>query len=238
MIARNIYRLFAVWEVRTEKYFPEVLEAARDRRSRTLLRPRENIFQYGPTWTVNNLFIFFDICFIKFQCCEFFLRSVVFVTFDNNLSKNTTHTTTYALKKDENSKKGPFFLYNGDFLVNKQIMKVNGLKNFHFHCYFPIITCLNCSFDMHAAINLLFDKHLIFYGFKCIKMLNSAPKLCLNRLSKYIFSISLFQIRFYILIFVFIGEFLRIYICFLNTASRDVCIFRNFCLFSCILLLL
>ena len=30
----NIYRLFAVWEVRTEKYFPEVLEAARDRRSR------------------------------------------------------------------------------------------------------------------------------------------------------------------------------------------------------------
>ena len=54
----NIYRLFAVWEVRTEKYFPEVLEAPETEGRGTLLRPRENIFQYGPTWTVNNLFIF------------------------------------------------------------------------------------------------------------------------------------------------------------------------------------
>ena len=30
----NIYRLFAVWEVRAEKYFPEVSEEARDWRSR------------------------------------------------------------------------------------------------------------------------------------------------------------------------------------------------------------
>ena len=69
-------------------------------------------------------------------------------------------------------------------------------------------------------------------------MLNSVPKLCLNRLLKYIFSIALLQIRFYILIFVFNGEFSRIYVYFLNTASREVCISRNSCLYSCILLLL
>ena len=63
--------------------------------------------------------------------------------------------------------------------------------------------------------------------YKCIKKLNSAPKLCLNFISKYIFLIALFQIWFYILIFVFKGIFLRIHVYFLNTDSRDVCISRN-----------
>ena len=85
-------------------------------------------------------------------------------------------------------------------------------------------------------MNLLFVKHLISYGFKCIKNLNSVPKLCLNRLSKYGFSIALFQIRFYIQIFAFKRTFLRIYVYFQNTASCDVCISGNFCLYSRILL--
>ena len=43
-ILGNIYRLFAVWEVRTEKYFPEVLEAARDRRSRDATKTEGKYF--------------------------------------------------------------------------------------------------------------------------------------------------------------------------------------------------
>ena len=134
------------------------------------------------------------------------------------------------------TRKVHLFRYNGHFLVNKQIIKVNGLKNFHFHCYFSIITCLKCHFGTYAAMNLLFEKHLISYGFKYIKNLNPVPKLCLNRLSKYSFSIALFQIRFYIQIFAFKGTFLRMYVYFLNTASCDVCISANFCLYSRILL--
>ena len=41
---KNKYRLFAVWEVRTEKYFPEVLEAARDRRSRDATKTEGKYF--------------------------------------------------------------------------------------------------------------------------------------------------------------------------------------------------
>ena len=42
------------WEVRTEKYFPDVSETARDQRA--LLRPKENIFQRRRTLTF--LFVF------------------------------------------------------------------------------------------------------------------------------------------------------------------------------------
>ena len=51
-----MYMLFTGSEVRTEKYFPEVSEAARDRRSRDASETEGNIFQYGPTLTVSNLF--------------------------------------------------------------------------------------------------------------------------------------------------------------------------------------
>ena len=46
------YRLFAVWEVCTEEYFPEVLERPETEGRGTLLRSRENIFQYTdrPEW--------------------------------------------------------------------------------------------------------------------------------------------------------------------------------------------
>ena len=84
-------------------------------------------------------------------------------------------------------------------------------------------------------MNLLFDKHSIFSGFKCSLKVEFCTKIVFkNRLSRYIFAIALFQIRFYILIFVFKGEFLRIYVYLLNTASRVICIHRKFCLNSCI----
>ena len=47
----NKYRLFAVREVRTEKYFPEVSEAARDRRSRD---SSETEGKYFSVWTDLN----------------------------------------------------------------------------------------------------------------------------------------------------------------------------------------
>jgi hypothetical protein len=75
--------LFTSWAIRTEKYFPELSEAARDRR--TLLRPRKNIFQVRRTLMVSDVFIsrlmLHDI-HKKLQCCELGLRSVVIVTLD------------------------------------------------------------------------------------------------------------------------------------------------------------
>jgi hypothetical protein len=51
--------LFIGWEVRTEKYFPEVSEAARASKVEGRFRDRGKIFfKYGPTSTVNNVFIF------------------------------------------------------------------------------------------------------------------------------------------------------------------------------------
>ena len=70
-----------------------------------------------------------------------------------------------------------------------------------------------------------------FDGFKCIEKLNSVTKLCSNRLSKNIFSIASFQIRFYILIFDLTVNFCELYVYFVNTASRKVCISRNLFIF-------
>ena len=56
--------LFVIWEVRSEKYFPGVSAAARERRSRDASETGENIFLFGPTLTVNNLLIFFAPCLI------------------------------------------------------------------------------------------------------------------------------------------------------------------------------
>ena len=45
----------------------------------------------------------------------------------------------------------------GIFLVNKRIMKVNGLKMFHFQYYFPNITGLKCAFNTLPLISFLIN---------------------------------------------------------------------------------
>ena len=49
IMAGNIYMLFTGWEVRIEKYFVEVSKTAEAEGRVTFLRPRQNIFLFGPT---------------------------------------------------------------------------------------------------------------------------------------------------------------------------------------------
>ena len=85
----KVYRLFAVW-VFERSVLKNIFLRSQQRPETegrwTLLRPRENIFQYGLTLTVKNLLIFLCdlrcvfLINIKFQRCELDLRTFGFVT--------------------------------------------------------------------------------------------------------------------------------------------------------------